>query len=424
MKAGQFRTLYVETAASVGGSVISLYELVRGLDRSLYEPVVLFHEPNPCRERFRALGVNVITLNERPSAGASADVTHPNEEEGSQRDIAVSLSRYGKWLGKTYRTLKDVYLLVGRDWPLARRLARVVRDERIDVVHHNNTLRGGRATVLAARLAGVPLVCHVRMLYSLSPVERRLARLVNAFIYISTAVEQAYREGGIRAERGEVVHNPIDVEAFARSYSADRNHPNGDLRAELGLDDQDRVVSNVGRLCWWKGHDDFLRAMAEVRRSQPNAKALIVGSADSTSQNQTYYRRLQQLATDLRLSNHVVFTGFRADIPRVMAASDVVVHSASEPEPFGRVVAEAMAAGRPVVATAGGGVLDMVEDGVTGLLVPPGDVTSMAKAIEHFLQDREQARIISQRAQRRARERFSVERHVTAVQRIYRRILE
>jgi glycosyltransferase involved in cell wall biosynthesis len=391
--------------------VISLYELVRGLDRSLYEPAVLFHEPNLYRERFRALGVNVITLNEQPSAGAS-------EEEGPRRDIAASLSRYGHWLGESYRTAKDVYLLVGQDWPLARRVARVVRDERIDLVHHNNTLKGSRAAVLAARLAGVPQVCHVRMLHPLSPVERRLARFVNAFIYISTAVGRAYRERGIRAERGEVVHNPIDIEAFGRNYNV------SELRAELGLDDQDRVVSNVGRLDWWKGHDDFLRAMAEVRGSQPNAKALIVGSADSTSQNQTYYRRLQQLVADLGLSDQVTFTGFRADIPRVMAASDVVVHSASEPEPFGRVVAEAMAAGRPVVATAAGGILDIVEDGVTGLLVPPKDVSSMAKAIEHFLQDREQARIISQRAQRRAQERFSVEQHVTAVQRIYQRILE
>ena len=90
------------------------------------------------------------------------------------------------------------------------------------------------------------------------------------------------------------------------------------------------------------------------------------------------------------MSDRVILTGVRSDIPRIMAASDIVVHSASEPEPFGRVIVEAMAAGRPVVATAAGGVLDIIEDQVTGLLVPSKNVTLMAKAIQQFLQNEEQ----------------------------------
>jgi glycosyltransferase involved in cell wall biosynthesis len=125
----------------------------------------------------------------------------------------------------------------------------------------------------------------------------------------------------------------------------------------------------------------------------------------------------------LQLSDHFIFTGFRADVPRIMATSDIVVHSASEPEPFGRVIVEAMAAGRPVVATAAGGPLDIIEDQVTGLLVPPQNAALMAKAIQQLLQNREQATMIGQRAQQVAKERFSVEQHVTAVQRIYQKIL-
>ena len=163
--------------------------------------------------------------------------------------------------------------------------------------------------------------------------------------------------------------------------------------------------------------------MAEVIQSQPNTKALIVGAPDSTPSNQAYYQKLQQLVSELRLSDHVVFTGFRTDVSSIMAASDIVVHSSSEPEPFGRVVVEALLAGRPVVATAAGGVLDIVEDQVTGLLVPPKNAALMAKAIQQLLQNREQARAIGQRAQQRSKERFSVKRHVTAVQRIYQEVL-
>jgi len=257
----------------------------------------------------------------------------------------------------------------------------------------------------------------VRGLLEISPVEQYLGRSVSAFLYISKAVEQFYHSLGIPPDKGHVVHNPVNIESFAQVDGA------AELRAEFGVADQDRLISNVGRLDWWKGHDYFLQAMAEVIRSRPNTKALIVGKSDSTPRNQAYCQRLRQLVADLQLSGHVAFTGFRTDVPRIMAASDIVVHSASEPEPFGRTIVEAMAAGRPVVATAAGGVLDIVEDQVTGLLVPPKDAGLMAKAIQHLLQDQEQARLIGRRARQRARERFSVEQHVTAIQHIYRQIL-
>lgn len=407
MASRRHRILYIEKPVSVGGSVISLYELVRGLDTSRYEPVVLFYGPNPYRERFRALGARVVTLSERPPVAAPS--------AGSSRDIAASLRRYGNWMAAGYRDAKQVYLLVRRDWPLARRLARLIKGEAVDLVHCNNSV--SRATAVAAWLAGVPHVGHVRMLRKLSLVDRYLAHFVDSFIFISKAVEQCYRSQGVPASRGQVVYNPIDLDAFAHADHGAK------FRAELGLAGQDRLISNVGRLDWWKGHDDFLRAMAEVIRSQPEAKALIVGAPDATPRNQAYYRRLQELVTDLGLSDHVIFTGYRTDVPRIMAASDVVVHSSSEPEPFGRVIVEAMAAGRPVVATAAGGVLDIIEDQVSGLLVSPRDSTSMARAIQQLLQNRDQARTMGQCARRQAGERFSVERHVAAVQRIYQRIL-
>lgn len=407
MRPQRHRILFIEEPVFVGGSVISLYELVRGLNTSRYEPFVLFHGPNPYRERFLALGVQVITLSEQPPVPVSATA--------SRRDIAASLSHYGDWLATSYREAKQIYILLRRDWPLAWRLARLINEQAIDLVHYNNCLN--RAAIMGAQLAGVPCICHVRMLHDLSWVDKHLARLADSFIYISRAVERCYRAQGVPADRGQVIYNPINVAAFAQS-----NH-GAELRAEFGVTAQDWLISNVGRLDWWKGHEYFLQSMAQVIQLHPNTKALIVGAADSTPQNQDYYQGLRQLVTDLGLAEHVIFTGFRTDIPRVMVASDVVVHSASEPEPLGRVIIEAMAAGRPVVATAAGGVLDIVEDQVTGLLVPPKNATSMAKAIQQLLQNREQAQTIAQHAQQRAKERFSIKQHVTAVQQIYHRTL-
>jgi glycosyltransferase involved in cell wall biosynthesis len=106
-----------------------------------------------------------------------------------------------------------------------------------------------------------------------------------------------------------------------------------------------------------------------------------------------------------------------------MAMSDLIVHSASEPEPFGRVVVEAMLAGRPVVATAAGGVLDIVEDRVTGLTVPPKDPAAMAGAIQYLLQHPVAARAMGQRARQEASKRFSVKQHADGVQCLYQTIL-
>lgn len=405
----KYRILYVEKPTSVGGSVISLYELVRGLNTDLYEPVVLFYGPNPYRDRFQALGVQVIALSEQAPQALP--------EAAPARDIAASLNRYSGLLANGYRATKQAYLMMRQERPLAQRVARIIKDEAIDLVHHNGSLPRNRATISAARLANRPQVCHVRMLHEFSFFERYLARFVNRFIYISKAVEQLYRDLGLSTDKGEVIYNPIDVKAFAQA-----NHSTA-LRAEFGFTEQDYVVSNIGRLDWWKGQDDFLRALTMITQMHPNTKALIVGKPDTTTQSQAYYQELQRLVSEWHLSEHVVFTGFRSDISSIMAVSDIVVHSASEPEPFGRVVVEGMAAGRPVIATGAGGVLDIIEDQVTGLLVPPKNAEAMAEAIGQLLQNRRQAMALGQKAQQAVRERFSVKQHVMAVERIYHQIL-
>jgi glycosyltransferase involved in cell wall biosynthesis len=381
------------------------------LDKRLYEPVVLFYTSNPYASRFKAIGVRVINLCEHELTAAAVS-------SGSSRPgIAARLSHVAGWLSEIYLAVREVYVLMQYDRPWVQRVVRLLKDERIDLVHHNNSLSSNRATVIAAWLTNVPQVCHVRGLSEYSWVERCLVRSVDAFIYISEAVAELYGSLGVPQNKGHVIYNPVNVGAF------ESVNPGDVLRSEFGLDNQTHLISNVGRLDWWKGHDYFLQAMAKVVQSYPNTKALIVGTPDMRHSSQAYYQRLQKLVTDLRLSEHVVFTGFRTDIPDIMAASDIVVHSASEPEPFGRVIVEAMASARPVIATAAGGVLEIIEDQVDGLLVPPQDDATMAEAIEHLLQNKGEAEVMGQRARQSVKKRFSVARHTAAVQELYQKIL-
>lgn len=403
VKSKRRRILYIQKPTG-GGSAVSLYELVRGLTRSLYEPVVLFFYPSPYRQQFEALGVRVITLCAQTSA-------MPVLEKPRKRTIGSIRTTPGYW------AVNWIAKMVRRDLLLAWRVARLIQGEGIDLVHHNNFPRSSRGAVMGARLANVAQICHVRFWHNYSAVDRYVSRLLDSVVFISRAVEESCLALNIRREKGQVVYDPIDVRAFGDT------DPTAEVRAEFGLSDGDSIVCDVGRLVPWKGQELFLRAWAKVIKAHPRARALVVGASDRTAEGQAYFRNLQQVTADLGLVDHVKFTGFRTDIPRIMSASDVVVHSASRPEPFGRVIVEGMAAGRPVVATRGGGVVEIIEDRINGMLVPLDDVEAIAKAIGYLLHNPEQARRIGERAKQDARQRFSVERHVRTIEQIYSSVL-
>ena len=182
----------------------------------------------------------------------------------------------------------------------------------------------------------------------------------------------------------------------------------------------------IGRIDWWKGQNYFIEAMGQAVKTIPNLKGLIVGEIynDPDGRNRQYLKKLRSLINFLNLNDKIIFTGFRSDIPRLISVLDVVVHASSEPEPFGLVVIEGMATGKPVIATAAGGVLDIIQNGVNGLLVPCKDSKAMAQAILKIISNPEWAEQIGIAARQRVAERFTLQYQVTAVQKLYDSILE
>ncbi|WP_421658227.1 glycosyltransferase family 4 protein [Leptothermofonsia sp. ETS-13] len=405
----RYRVLYVEKPVGVGGAVTGLYELVRGLDTDRYEPVVLFYErSHPYWEPFEEIGARVVALNEAPASPLLSET----QASGADQKPEITSNPFSKLLAKGQRFTKTASQIA--------RAVQLIKREKIDLVHQNDNLPKNRETIIAARLAGVPQISHIRTLAKLSSFDRLVARCVDRFVYMSRAIEQLYLGHGIPAAKGQVIYDGFNAEA-SEKITPDQI---ASIRAEFGLTEQDQLISNVGRLDSWKGQDYFIEAIAQIVQLQPNVKALLVGEASlDRPWNQEYYQKLQRLVADLHLTDRVIFTGLRKDVPQIMAASDIVVHSSSEPEPFGRVIVEAMVAGRPVVATAAGGVLDIIEDNVTGLLVPLKDAERMAKAIYQLLCQPERARQMGQDARQRAKERFSVEQHCMVIQQVYQRFL-
>jgi glycosyltransferase involved in cell wall biosynthesis len=408
--AAKYRLLYLDTAPTAGGSVISLYELLKKLDRSRYEPTVVTYAPHAYVERFRALGLDVVAWN----AYAARD-HRPTWVRAARESAAVGSLQQRASGSSLYHALGFAVMLMRRVWPRARALRRIIGQKKIDLLHTNIRVGHDREGIVAAKMAGIPCVCHIRDFEQLDWFDKRLAGLVDSFIYISEAIQTCHLEAGVPCAKGRVVYNAVDVSAFTGKLDALRG------RQSFHLVGDELAVGIVGRLERWKGQEVFLQAMALVRDAVPNVKGIVIG--DPVPYDPNYRNLLLALCDELGLSKHVIFSEFRQDLPAVMSALDVLVLASTSPEPFGRVLIEAMTAGKPVVATDAGAVREIVEDGVHGLLVPPGEVQALARAIVHVLTHRDMAVAMGQEGQARVRERFDVQRYVDGVQAVYRDLL-
>jgi glycosyltransferase involved in cell wall biosynthesis len=306
-------------------------------------------------------------------------------------------------------------LLARRVWPRSRALRDIIRQKGIDLVHTNIRVGHDREAIVAARMAGVPCVAHIRDFEELNWFDRRLAGMVSAFIYISKAVQGCHLRAGVPRSKGRVVYNAVDTSAFGEMLAVPS------VRQSLGFANGDLCVGIVGRLERWKGQDVFLRAMALVKDVIPQAKGVVIG--DPVPYDPEYRHWLVRLRDGLGLSERVAFHPFQREMPVVMAALDVLVLSSTSPEPFGRVLIEAMAAGKPVVAADGGAAREIVEDGNQGLLVQPGNERALADAIIYVLTHRDRAAAMGQRGRATAQTRFGVQRYVDGVQSVYRDLL-
>lgn len=271
-------------------------------------------------------------------------------------------------------------------------IIRILRREKIDIVHTHNSKAGflGR---LAGRLAGVPVVVHTvhgfafhqsepawrRALFR--SLERMAASWSDHTIFISQPmIDWARRERILREGRYAKIYSGIDLETF-RGYSWEEV---GRLRGDLGFHADDRVIGFVSKLWEGKGHEVALHAMARIVQEVPQAKLLLVGEGPLEKQ-------LRGVSGRLGLRERVVFAGFRTRIAEVTSLCELCILP-SFFEGMGRVLVEAGACGRPVVASRVGGIPDVVEDGITGFLVPPGDAASLAGAVLRLLRDRDLAR--------------------------------
>lgn len=294
------------------------------------------------------------------------------------------------------------------------RLRTLMRALAIDVVVSNQS-KGHVYGGIAARLAGIPAVWWEQGIPSArGRIERMAARVPAAAVVCSSDDALAAQRALTPHTAVRKVHLGVPVDEIARHRGRGKG-----LRVELGWDGHP-IIGIVGRLQPWKGQTTFLHAAALVANEFPAARFAIVGGAILGWEG-AYPRQLEQLARDLGIGDRVHFTGHQPDVYPWFDALDVVVH-ASFGEPFGLVLVEAMALGKVLVAAASGGPLEIVEDGVSGLLVPPGRPEDLARAVARVLGDSSLAAALRSGARARA-PMFSEERMTAAYADVLREVL-
>ncbi len=236
-----------------------------------------------------------------------------------------------------------------------------------------------------------------------------LHRRVDIAIGNSSVILQELQSEGVPKSHLRLLYNGIDVQDFL-AKTIDR----AQARALLGVADRALVLSCVANLYPYKGHVDLLHALRRMAPELPSGWVLRAAGRNIDGS----LGMLRRLSSELELGRNVRFLGQRDDVPIILSAADIHV-SASHHEGLPNNILEAMCVGLPVVATAVGGVPELVEDGITGLLVPPRDPTRMSAAIQSLADHRERREAMGAAARARVSERFSIDRSVQAYEAIY-----
>lgn len=402
------RVLYVEASSGgvLGGSLSGLYHLVRGIDRNRFSPRMVLYEPKPIEKDLADLGVEVHHVRRRRLPKNHLLLRY----EGYHRARRLGPVRSGMHAGR------EVARLLIEEIPSAAALTRIIARSGADVLHLGNGLRANFDGVLAGILTRVPAVVHVKGFEKYEWRERWASRHVQTMVCMTRAILDHCRRRGVCARDARVVYDAVD------DTWIEPRRPIPVVRREIGVPAEAPCVVIAGNVQEWKGQRVLVEAMARVVAIHPRAHCIIVGGVHRAGEE--YARTVRLRAAELGLNGSVHFLGFRKDVADVMNAADVVVHASVRPEPFGRVILEGMLLGKPVIATAAGGVLELIEDGRTGFLVPPGDVAALSACLQRVLSDLERARMVGAEARRLARERFSLARHVEEISQIYEAAVE
>ena len=359
----------INTGSVVGGCENRLIGLIKNLDRNLYGPIVVCPESGEYTDKLK------------------------------RADIPVYVSPMPGWRkGRSYFSRRSS----------ANRLAKLASDHHINLIHTSN-LWSNYYGWRVKQLLEIPAVTHVRDILKPERMSKYLFDKFDRVIAISERTKKPLAMGGIPSEKIEVIYNGVDLSRFGRNLIQDST-----LRQEYPL--RRHLVGLVGRIEPFKRQREFMHIIAEVLKSYQNVSFLIIG--EPASKHSGYLREVQKSIENYGIIENVVFTGYRRDMPKVLASLDILVTLSA-----GGVVMEAMATGLPVIGTDLGSASEMIDDKVTGLLLPQDDYHAVLEAILNLLEDEKTRDEMGKAGRERAEKLLDMSKNTKLVEAVYRNVL-
>lgn len=400
------KILYVENGIGYGGAIICLRHLVRNLDRSRFEPMVVTGRTGP---QYREIA-DEARWQHIPDRHIDVVGAHRVLDAATWPDRVPGLRLL---VNQVLGRLDDV----GNFLPFFLRLLWSAWRFDADLIHANNEPLCNRAALLVAKVLRIPAICHVRGNLDGSRMMQWTFRLPDHFTPVSHWVSKGIQEKfGVPEEKITVIYDGLELEKL------DTQADGAKFRSSFGVPAEAFTVGLVGLLIPWKGQDIFLDAARLLQSEIPNLKMLIVGGTPDDCI--PYEQHLRERVAAENLEDTVIFTGHATDMPVVYNGLDVVVSASTSPEPLGTVVIESMALGRPLIGPNHGGAAEMMEHEKTGLLFEHGHADSLARAIKKFYDQPILRKELGAAAREHALSAFAVKRHVNEIQAVYDRFLK
>ncbi len=357
------------TGSTIGGGENRLLDLVRNLDRNSYNPTIVCPDAGEFSDRLVNLG------------------------------IPVAICRLPGWRKVSSYPFRRL---------AANRLSKLAEKEHIDLVHTSDLWLNYYAWRVGQSL-GIPTISHVRNVLKPENVQKHLFDKFDRIIAISKRTKEPLVSGGIPSEKIDVIYDGIDLSSFTVNSINDNV-----LRRDYQL--KEHLVGLIGRIEPFKRQREFVHIVSEVLRARQDVSFLIIGEP---AENQSgYFRDVKKDIEKFGVSENIVFTGYRRDMPEVLASLDLLVTLSA-----GSVVMEAMASGLPVIGTELGSAVEVIDDGVTGILLPQDDVHNISEAIIRLLRNKETRDEMGKAGRKRAEKFFDVSKNVKMVEAVYERLL-
>jgi glycosyltransferase involved in cell wall biosynthesis len=344
-----------------GGGQWSLYYLIKHLNKDLFHPIVLCPDEGELAQKMRRIGAELIFFK-------TGKIRHLNPF-----------------------TIK--------------KLVSIIRDNNITIIHTDSTTETFYAGI-AAKIMKIPLIWHIRA----QDGEWLLDRILSAFsiklILVATALRKRFK--WLDIGKAPTIYNGIDLKEFDASATT------SSIREKFNVDKYTVLLACVGRIEELKGQEYLISAIKNIN----NAKLILAGRAE-----EAYLKRIKNLCDELNVSDRVIFAGHINDIPSFLNAIDILVFPTLT-EAFSRVILEAMAAAKPVIATDTGGNPEAVIDGKTGYIVPTKNTAAFAEKITELINNKEKSRYMGMAGRKRVEKKFDVKGIVRQVEEVYLEILK